>query len=152
MSHLWLRPVGCTAVRSVEILDIKGEHSHGHGTALHPSAACDGLPVKRRALNFRRNSLDPPSGVNSYTNMTTPSSIFMSFRFEPSSIPDVVRITPARHGDFRGFFSETYRAPAFEKMGIRDAFLQGNHARSARGVLRGLHCFDSAVSPFQYEQ
>jgi len=156
MSHLWLRPVGCTAVRSVEILDIKGEHSHGHGTALHPSAACDGLPVKRRALNFRRNSLAPPSGVNSYTGMTTLSSIFMSFRFEPLSVPDVIRITPARHGDFRGFFSETYRAPAFEKMGIRDAFLQGNHARSARGVLRGLHyplpSFDSATSPFQYER
>ena len=155
-SHLWPRPVGCTAARSVEILDIEGEYSHGHGTALHPPAACDGLPVKRRALNFRRNSLAPPSGVNSYTGMTTPSSIFMSFRFEPLSISDVIRITSAQRGDFRGFFSGTYRAPAFEKTGIRDAFLQDNHARSARGVLPGLHYslpgFDSATSPFQYEQ
>ena len=77
--------------------------------------------------------------MNSYTDMTTPSSIFMSFRFEPFSISDVIRITPARHGDFRGFFSETYRASAFEKTGIRDVFLQDNYARSARGVLRGLH-------------
>lgn len=71
--------------------------------------------------------------------MTTPSSIFMSFHFEPLSIPDVIRITPARHGDSRGFFSETYRASAFADAGIRDVFSQDNHARSARGVLRGLH-------------
>ena len=63
----------------------------------------------------------------------------MSFHFEPLEIPDVIRITPARHGDHRGFFSETYRASAFEDAGIRDVFLQDNHARSTRGVLRGLH-------------
>ena len=63
----------------------------------------------------------------------------MSFQFEPLAIPDVIRITPVRHGDPRGFFSETYRASAFEDAGIRDVFLQDNHARSARGVLRGLH-------------
>jgi dTDP-4-dehydrorhamnose 3,5-epimerase len=63
----------------------------------------------------------------------------MPFRFEPLSIPDVIRITPALHGDHRGFFSETYRASAFEEAGIRDVFLQDNHARSTRGVLRGLH-------------
>jgi len=71
--------------------------------------------------------------------MTTVPSIFMSFNFEPLLIPDVIRITPARHGDHRGFFSETYRASAFEDAGIRDVFLQDNHARSTRGVLRGLH-------------
>ncbi len=63
----------------------------------------------------------------------------MSFHFEPLVIPDVIRITPARHSDPRGFFSETYRASAFEDAGIGDVFLQDNHARSVRGVLRGLH-------------
>lgn len=63
----------------------------------------------------------------------------MSFHFEPLAIPDVIRITPARHGDHRGFFSETYRASAFEEAGVRGVFLQDNHARSTRGVLRGLH-------------
>ena len=63
----------------------------------------------------------------------------MSFRFEPLAIPDVIRITPAQHGDHRGFFSETYRASAFEAAGIREVFLQDNHARSTCGVLRGLH-------------
>ena len=63
----------------------------------------------------------------------------MSFHFEPLVIPDVIRITPARHADPRGCFSETYRASAFEDAGIGDVFLQDNHARSVRGVLRGLH-------------
>jgi dTDP-4-dehydrorhamnose 3,5-epimerase len=63
----------------------------------------------------------------------------MSFHFEPLAIPDVLRITPDRYGDHRGFFAETYRASVFEEAGIRDVFLQDNHARSARGVLRGLH-------------
>ncbi len=63
----------------------------------------------------------------------------MFFHFEPLSIPDVIRITPTRQGDHRGFFSETYRVSAFEDAGIRDVFLQDSHARSARGVLRGLH-------------
>jgi len=63
----------------------------------------------------------------------------MSFKFEPLAIPDVIRITPVQHGDFRGFFSETYRASAFEAAGIPEVFLQDNHARSTRGVLRGLH-------------
>lgn len=63
----------------------------------------------------------------------------MSFRFEPLAIPDVLRITPDRYGDHRGFFTETYRASVFEEAGIRDVFLQDNHARSAYGVQRGLH-------------
>ncbi len=63
----------------------------------------------------------------------------MSFHFEPLAIPDVVRVTPDRHGDHRGFFSETYRASAFADAGIHDVFRQDNHARSAQGVLRGLH-------------
>jgi len=71
--------------------------------------------------------------------MSTASSISMSFHFEPLSVPDVIRITPARHADHRGFFSETYRVSAFEAAGIRDVFLQDNYARSNRGVLRGLH-------------
>ena len=63
----------------------------------------------------------------------------MSFHFEPLAIPDVIRVTPDRYGDQRGFFSETYRASAFAEAGIRDVFLQDNHARSTLGVLRGLH-------------
>ena len=63
----------------------------------------------------------------------------MSFSFERLEIADVIRITPTRYGDQRGFFSETYRASAFQEGGVPDAFVQDNHARSSRGVLRGLH-------------
>lgn len=60
-------------------------------------------------------------------------------KFEPLEVPDVIQITPIRHADARGFFSETYRADAF---GVTEGyrFIQDNHVYSAeRGVLRGLH-------------
>jgi dTDP-4-dehydrorhamnose 3,5-epimerase len=63
----------------------------------------------------------------------------MSFTFQPLSIPDVVLVRPIRHGDSRGFFSETYRRSAFSEAGIDATFVQDNLARSGAGVLRGLH-------------
>lgn len=48
-------------------------------------------------------------------------------------------IEPKVFGDDRGFFMETYRADILREAGITDAFVQDNHSRSARGVLRGLH-------------
>lgn len=70
----------------------------------------------------------------------------MSFRFEPTEIPDVVLVTPGRHGDARGFFSETYRRSAFREAGIDAEFVQDNVARSTGPVLRGLH-FQAAPRP-----
>jgi dTDP-4-dehydrorhamnose 3,5-epimerase len=43
------------------------------------------------------------------------------------------------HGDERGFFTETYRAGVFAELGIPDEFVQDNHSRSGRGVVRGMH-------------
>lgn len=63
----------------------------------------------------------------------------MSFTFTPLDIPDVVLVRPTRLGDTRGFFAETYRASAFADAGIEVTFVQDNLARSAGGVLRGLH-------------
>jgi dTDP-4-dehydrorhamnose 3,5-epimerase len=57
-----------------------------------------------------------------------------------------VLIEPAVHGDARGFFVETYRAEALAERGIVHDWVQDNHSRSARGVLRGLHF---AVDPGQ---
>jgi len=56
------------------------------------------------------------------------------------SLPGLVLIEPAVHGDERGFFSETYRAEWHERWGIppADRFVQDNHSRSTRGVLRGM--------------
>jgi dTDP-4-dehydrorhamnose 3,5-epimerase len=48
-------------------------------------------------------------------------------------------IEPAVHGDARGFFQETYRRSALAELGIHDDWVQDNHSRSRRGVLRGMH-------------
>jgi dTDP-4-dehydrorhamnose 3,5-epimerase len=56
-----------------------------------------------------------------------------------TALPDVMIVEPAVFGDDRGFFMETWNARAFAKAGLRDDFVQDNHSRSARGVLRGLH-------------
>jgi dTDP-4-dehydrorhamnose 3,5-epimerase len=48
-------------------------------------------------------------------------------------------LEPAVHGDPRGFFLESYRANEWAEHGIGEAFVQDNHSRSGRGVLRGMH-------------
>lgn len=48
-------------------------------------------------------------------------------------------IKPEVFEDERGFFMETYRTDQFKQLGISDVFVQDNHSRSAKGVLRGLH-------------
>jgi dTDP-4-dehydrorhamnose 3,5-epimerase len=63
----------------------------------------------------------------------------MAFKFTKLSIPEVVLITPPVFGDKRGYFSETYKHSEFEKAGIRLNFVQTNHSRSKKSVLRGLH-------------
>ncbi len=62
-------------------------------------------------------------------------------RISPTPIPGLVAIEPDRHADERGFFAETYRRSWHEQAGIppAEAFVQDNHSRSTRGVLRGLH-------------
>lgn len=57
-----------------------------------------------------------------------------------SALPDVLIIEPTVFGDARGFFFESYNAREFtDKTGITAAFVQDNHTRSAKNVLRGLH-------------
>ena len=58
----------------------------------------------------------------------------------PTAIPEVLIIEPRVFGDARGFFFESYNARAFaQATGLDLNFVQDNHSRSARGVLRGLH-------------
>jgi dTDP-4-dehydrorhamnose 3,5-epimerase len=57
-----------------------------------------------------------------------------------SDIPDVLVIEPRVFGDERGFFYESFNQKIWEeKTGLRKSFVQDNHSRSARNVLRGLH-------------
>ncbi|GFM87623.1 dTDP-4-dehydrorhamnose 3,5-epimerase [Pseudomonas cichorii] len=57
-----------------------------------------------------------------------------------TELPDVLIIEPKVFGDERGFFYESYNAKAFhEATGLKPDFVQDNHSRSQKGVLRGLH-------------
>jgi dTDP-4-dehydrorhamnose 3,5-epimerase len=57
-----------------------------------------------------------------------------------TKIPDVLIIEPQVFGDERGFFYESFNENLFtEKTGVKTNFVQDNHSRSARNVLRGLH-------------
>ena len=58
----------------------------------------------------------------------------------PTALPEVVILEPKVFGDDRGFFYESFNARAFaQATGIAREFVQDNHSRSARNVLRGLH-------------
>jgi dTDP-4-dehydrorhamnose 3,5-epimerase len=57
----------------------------------------------------------------------------------PTTIPDVLLIEPRVFEDARGFFLESWNRRAFAETGIDADFVQDNHSRSHRGVLRGLH-------------
>jgi dTDP-4-dehydrorhamnose 3,5-epimerase len=57
-----------------------------------------------------------------------------------TAIPEVLVLEPKVFGDARGFFLESYNERAFQEVtGVQVRFVQDNHSRSARGVLRGLH-------------
>lgn len=61
-------------------------------------------------------------------------------QYEKLAIPDVVLFTPKVFGDERGFFFESFNQNVFEQAtGTAPAFVQDNHSKSVRGVLRGLH-------------
>ena len=60
-------------------------------------------------------------------------------RAVPTALPGVLVVEPAVHRDARGFFLETFREDAAHDIGIREHWVQDNHSRSARGVLRGMH-------------
>jgi dTDP-4-dehydrorhamnose 3,5-epimerase len=60
-------------------------------------------------------------------------------RVTTTALPDILLIEPRVFGDERGFFFESYSRRALAEAGLAAEFVQDNHSRSARGVLRGLH-------------
>jgi dTDP-4-dehydrorhamnose 3,5-epimerase len=56
-----------------------------------------------------------------------------------TALPEVAILEPMVHEDTRGFFMESYNLRTFASLGIHHQFVQDNHSRSRRGVLRGLH-------------
>jgi len=68
----------------------------------------------------------------------------MEMKVESRSLGEVLVLVPEIFEDRRGFFLESFRADHFQTLGLPTAFLQDNHSRSAKGVVRGLH--------FQWDQ
>ena len=60
-------------------------------------------------------------------------------KIESTPLAGVNLVTPTVHGDERGFFLETWHTDRYTEAGITLPFVQDNHSRSARGILRGLH-------------
>jgi len=60
-------------------------------------------------------------------------------KIERCAIPEVLLLEPKVFGDERGFFMETWNSRTFENLGIEAKFVQDNHSRSSKNVLRGLH-------------
>lgn len=60
-------------------------------------------------------------------------------KITPSSLPDVIILEPTLHGDHRGFFLETWRESLFDIIAPGLKFVQDNHSKSSKGILRGLH-------------
>lgn len=63
----------------------------------------------------------------------------MEIKIEARYLKDVVVLVPEVFQDSRGFFMETFREDQFQALGLPTHFVQDNHSRSARGVVRGLH-------------
>ncbi len=63
----------------------------------------------------------------------------MTFSIESVHLGDVIVIVPEVYRDERGFFTEVFRADQFEALGLPTHFVQENHSRSSKNVLRGLH-------------
>jgi dTDP-4-dehydrorhamnose 3,5-epimerase len=63
----------------------------------------------------------------------------MPFSIESVHLNEIVVLVPQVNGDERGFFMETFRSDQFAELGLPTEFVQDNHSRSAKGVLRGLH-------------
>jgi dTDP-4-dehydrorhamnose 3,5-epimerase len=57
----------------------------------------------------------------------------------PTRLPEVLLLEPRVFGDSRGFFFESWNERSFAQAGIQARFVQDNHSRSGKGVLRGLH-------------
>ena len=68
-----------------------------------------------------------------------PPLISAVVEIKPTSLPGVLLLQPRVFDDDRGFFCETFRAEVLSEQGISEQFVQDNHSRSTRGVVRGLH-------------
>ena len=57
----------------------------------------------------------------------------------PTGLEGPLLLVPSVHGDARGFFLESYRESELQELGVSERFVQDNHSRSGRGIVRGMH-------------
>ena len=113
-------------------------------------------PASNRRIAEERSTLQPSMDFDSNPNQRfeggrerrllarkgppEPGGRGPKMQVEETAIPAVKIVTPKKHGDARGFFSEVYSRSDWEKAGLPLTFVQDNHSySSAKGVLRGLH-------------
>ena len=63
----------------------------------------------------------------------------MAIQFKELDIPEIICIEPDIYCDERGFFAKNYKSPEFQENGIKSSFVQVNHSKSSKGILRELH-------------
>lgn len=64
----------------------------------------------------------------------------MAFEIIGKHLGEIVVLRPVVQEDERGYFFESFRADEFQRLGLPAEFVQDNHSRSRKGVVRGLHC------------
>mgnify|MGYP001980362753 CR=1 FL=1 len=78
-------------------------------------------------------------GFSSPTNNNVLKEFYLKIEIKTTGIKDLIIVKPEVFEDKRGFFSEVYRKDQFRELGLPHDFVQLNHSRSEKNVLRGLH-------------
>lgn len=84
-------------------------------------------------------SVEPPTSQHGERIGGSGLSNHMQTKIESKQLEGVVVLVPDSFQDSRGFFMETFREDQFKELGLPYHFVQDNHSRSAKGVVRGLH-------------
>jgi dTDP-4-dehydrorhamnose 3,5-epimerase len=95
----------------------------------------EGGRVPGKAVDRARRDRHP------VTSSTAWRLSFSTVRVQPTGLDGPLLLAPEVHGDSRGFFVETFRSDDLPALGLGDGacFVQDNHSRSRRGVIRGMH-------------
>jgi dTDP-4-dehydrorhamnose 3,5-epimerase len=127
---------------------------HVQRPAVEPWIARAGAPRRRLVVVLRRRigrpvashrpnigAPDARSAARAATPGLARQVTSAAVRALPTRLQGLVAIEPVKHGDERGFFCETYRGEWHAELGIdgEERFVQDNHSRSSRAVLRGMH-------------
>src|SRR5438270_7075063 len=132
--RLGARSAAAGACRGCRLSDLLGPLPTGMAGAFRRRAR--GWYTQERLGAGAEEPFLSDAGVNSSREELAPK---MGLKIESVQLNDVMVVLPEVRGDARGFFMETYRADQFRELGLPTDFVQDNHSKSKKGVLRGLH-------------